>query len=65
MIKFTRRMNKESITQELVKLGGQEKRISCTEARKLAERQGVGALEVGRLCDSLGIKIFACELGCF
>ncbi len=65
MIKFICRMDKESITQELVKLGGQDKKISCTEARKLAERQGVGAPEIGRLCDSLGIKIFACELGCF
>lgn len=65
MLVFYLRMNMESITYELVALAGRKKRISCADARGLAERQGVEIIEVGRLCDSLGIKIFACELGCF
>ncbi|MBS3909109.1 MAG: hypothetical protein KGZ93_05735 [Actinobacteria bacterium] len=42
-----------------------DKRISCTVARKVAEDLGVPARMVGDACDELGVKIHACELGCF
>ncbi|SHG38870.1 LAO/AO transport system kinase [Thermosyntropha lipolytica DSM 11003] len=55
---------KEKIVQAL-----QEKavngKITCSEARKIAEELGVSPREVGNMCDELKIKIWACELGCF
>jgi hypothetical protein len=40
-------------------------RMSCSEARELAEKMGIALEDMGKLCDQAGIKIFACELGCF
>ena len=40
-------------------------RISCQEARQLAEDMGLEYSEVGEACDELKIKIHACQLGCF
>jgi hypothetical protein len=40
-------------------------KISCTMARKLAEELNVPPITIGRAADELGVKIFACELGCF
>lgn len=40
-------------------------KLSCTRARRLAEELGVAPREIGRAADDLGIKIKACELGCF
>lgn len=42
-----------------------EKKISCVDARQLAEKLQIDSRELGRLCDEAGVKIFACELGCF
>lgn len=42
-----------------------EGRISCGLARKIAEELSVPYREVGKVADDLGIKITACELGCF
>lgn len=42
-----------------------QKKISCSDARRLAEDLGIETRELGELCDEAGIKIFACELGCF
>jgi hypothetical protein len=65
MIKFHPYMDKKSITQQLLSLSGPDKRISCTEARKLARESHAGPAVVGKLCNELGIKIYGCELGCF
>lgn len=40
-------------------------KISCTDARKLAEELKVHPSVVGELCDEAKIKIIGCELGCF
>jgi hypothetical protein len=40
-------------------------RITCAEARKLAETLGVSPGVVGAAANQLRIKIRACELGCF
>ncbi len=42
-----------------------EGRISCAEARKLAEDLRVTPKEIGMACDEMKIKIHSCELGCF
>jgi hypothetical protein len=44
---------------------GEEKRLPCTEAFKIARDLEVSVAEVGRACNELGIKIIACQLGCF
>jgi len=50
---------------EALKEAAREGRISCSEARRLAEELGVAPIIVGQACNLLKIKIFACELGCF
>jgi len=40
-------------------------KITCSEARKIAEELGVAYIEVGRIANKLHIKIKNCELGCF
>jgi LAO/AO transport system kinase len=40
-------------------------KITCSEARKVAEELGIPYQEVGKVCNELKIKIVACELGCF
>ncbi len=55
-------------TEELIqKVREREKdgKITCSEARKVAEELGVPYEEVGEVCNELRIKIVACELGCF
>ncbi|MGI5912574.1 MAG: hypothetical protein ACOX6E_08375 [Syntrophomonadaceae bacterium] len=40
-------------------------RASCSDARAAAASLGIELAQMGKLCDLAGIKIFACELGCF
>lgn len=42
-----------------------DNRLTCTQARKLAEDFDVPYRGVGQLADELQIKIRHCELGCF
>lgn len=42
-----------------------EGRITCPEARKLAETLGVDPKVIGNACNALKIKIKDCALGCF
>ncbi|MDD2619435.1 MAG: hypothetical protein PHC92_02010 [Syntrophomonadaceae bacterium] len=42
-----------------------QKRISCTEAREFSRDLKIELKEIGELCDEAGVKIYACELGCF
>ncbi|MDD4238267.1 MAG: hypothetical protein PHT62_06905 [Desulfotomaculaceae bacterium] len=50
---------------EAVKRTAKEGRISCTEARKLAEELNVQVRVVGDAADKLKVKLISCELGCF
>lgn len=55
-------------TEEVLKkieAASKDKRISCTVARKVAEDLDVSLRTIGDACNELGIKIYACELGCF
>ncbi len=56
--------DKSAIAEELKKLAVNG-RISCTDARKLAQDLKVEPGQIGDLCNELKIKIMACELGCF
>lgn len=40
-------------------------KLSCAEARRIAESLGLPYLRVGEAADELGIKIKDCQLGCF
>jgi len=39
--------------------------LRCRDAFEAAEEIGVAVGEVGRVCNLQGIKIAACQLGCF
>lgn len=54
----------EKVKEELLKRAA-DGRISCPEARGIAEELGATHAEVGRAADELRIKITDCELGCF
>ncbi len=42
-----------------------EGRITCPEARELADSLGVSPRVIGDACNQLKIKIKGCALGCF
>lgn len=42
-----------------------EGRLSCAAAWLIADTGGLARMEVGRACESLGIKINKCQLGAF
>ncbi|HBX23212.1 MAG TPA: hypothetical protein DEF34_06240 [Desulfotomaculum sp.] len=56
--------NVEEIKDAVLK-AAVEGKLSCTNARRLAEELGVPTSEIGRVADELKIKLFGCELGCF
>lgn len=53
------------ISEEVLAAAGEDRRISCTDARNIADEHGMPMGDMGKLCDELGLKIYACELGCF
>jgi LAO/AO transport system kinase len=57
-------MDKKQIEHEVQK-AAEDGRISCHEARALAEKLEVPYSDVGKVCDALKIKLHSCELGCF
>lgn len=57
-------MDRDELIGKLKELSPQGK-ISCMEARQLAEKLEIPYGEVGQACNEAKIKIFACELGCF
>jgi hypothetical protein len=40
-------------------------RLPCVAAWKIAERQGLGRIEVAEACEALSIKVKPCQLGAF
>jgi len=42
-----------------------EGKVTCAQARKLAEDLNVSYSDVGATADKLKIKIHKCQLGCF
>lgn len=57
-------MEDKKLIEKLKELAPNGK-ISCSDARELAEKLDVHPGEVGKACNEAKIKIFACELGCF
>jgi hypothetical protein len=57
-------MDKQAVMKK-VKTLLQDGKISCQEARKLAEDGGVTYKDMGDLLNENKIKIMGCQLGCF
>jgi len=51
--------------KKLLREKSREGRITCKEAREIAERFNVAYGAVGKAANGLRIKISNCELGCF
>ena len=48
-----------------VKAAAKDGRLPCKKAFEIAHRLGLSLLDVGKTADGMGIKIVACQLGCF
>ncbi|MEW6350390.1 MAG: hypothetical protein AB1646_15085 [Thermodesulfobacteriota bacterium] len=51
--------------KDLIDKAQADGRISCKAALELAKTAGVSPARVGKMLNDIGIKIFACSLGCF
>ncbi|PMP71941.1 MAG: hypothetical protein C0186_02515 [Thermodesulfovibrio aggregans] len=58
-------IQQRKLIEKLLKERSNSGKITCAEARKIAEEIGVPYIEVGRAANELNIKIRKCELGCF
>ncbi len=56
--------DKKELAVKLQELFPQGK-ITCPEAREIAAKLDIPLGDMGELCDLAGLKICACELGCF
>ena len=57
-------MDKEAITKR-VKSKTRDGKISCKQALKIAEEEGISSKKLGALLNELKIKVANCQLGCF
>lgn len=57
-------MDKKELVAKLQEMYPDGK-IQCFEAREIAAKLDIALGDMGELCDLAGIKICACELGCF
>lgn len=44
---------------------GIEKEIKCPQAFAMSEKYQIAKLDIARYCNTHGVKIRACQLGCF
>jgi hypothetical protein len=44
---------------------GIEREIQCPEAFAIAEKYSISKTDIARFCNENGVKIRACQLGCF
>lgn len=59
------KIQQQKFIEKLLKERNHDGKITCSEARKIAEELRVPYIEVGRVANELKIKIKRCELGCF
>jgi hypothetical protein len=57
-------MNAEMIAKAF-KEAGIEKEIKCPQAFALSRKHKIALKNIGEYCNSHGIKIRGCQLGCF
>lgn len=56
---------REQSLQEILKAKAKDGQITCAECTEIAEENNISLNQVGKTADELGIKITACQLGCF
>lgn len=59
------KIQQKKLIEKLLTERSNSGKISCAEARKIAEELNIPYIEVGRTANDLKIKIKKCELGCF
>jgi hypothetical protein len=57
-------MDKTKVTEK-VKVLSKNGKISCKQALKLAEEEGISSKDIGALLNELKVKVMDCQLGCF
>ncbi len=65
IMKEIEKIQQKKLIYQLLKERSNDGKITCTEARKIAEEINVAYIEVGKAANELKIKIRKCELGCF
>lgn len=48
-----------------VKTAANDDRLACRDAWEIAARFGIPKLQMGRACETLGVKVKPCQLGAF
>lgn len=59
------KIQQKKLIEKLLKERSNDGKITCADARKIAEELNVPYIEVGRVANEFKIKIRKCELGCF
>jgi hypothetical protein len=57
-------MNKQDLIKK-IKAKIREDKISCSQALKIAEEEGISPKALGEILNEEKIKIAHCQLGCF
>ncbi|HME43727.1 MAG TPA: hypothetical protein VKF36_11615 [Syntrophorhabdales bacterium] len=57
-------MDKAGLTEK-VKALSKDGKISCKQALKLAEEEGISSRDLGNMLNELKVKVMGCQLGCF
>jgi hypothetical protein len=57
-------MDREKLAEK-VKLISKNGKISCKQALKLAEEEGISSRDLGNLLNEIKVKVASCQLGCF
>jgi len=57
-------MDKAALSKKVEVLSKNGK-ISCKQALKLAEEEGISSRDLGNLLNELKVKVMGCQLGCF
>ncbi len=55
---------KEDLVSQIRQKAGESGKLTCAEARTMAEEHGIGYAELGKILDELKIKVSDCALGC-
>jgi hypothetical protein len=55
----------EQVIRAAFEKEGIEKEIKCPEAFAISEKYGISKTDIARFCNTHGVKIRGCQLGCF
>jgi hypothetical protein len=57
-------VDREKLTEKAKALS-KDGKISCKQALRLAEEEGISSRDVGNLLNEIKVKVAGCQLGCF